>query len=259
MDAHVARISLAPVKSLGLVHPDGVDLLLGGVRGDRRFWLVDEDGRLFNNKRNGPMVTILPVWDEESGRLELSFPDGTTVEGVVELGEPIAVQLYGRPHPSRRVLGPWEEAIRSHVGRELTLLWSENHATDRGVGGGDVSMVSSGSLERLREEAGADDAVDGRRFRMMFEIDGVPAHAEDDWIGATVRIGTAEIVVNGDVGRCVVTSHDPRTGVTDLDTLGTLARYRPEGRAEPLPFGVYGAVAVPGRVNLGDRIELVAL
>src|SRR5262245_43011402 len=160
MDAHVARISLAPVKSLGLVHPDGVDLLPGGVRGDRRFWMVDEDGRLFNNKRHGPMVTIRPVWDEDSRRLELSFPDGTTVEDVVELGEPVAVQLYGRPHPSRRVLGPWEDAIGSHVGRPITLLWSENHATDRGAGGGDVSIVSRGSLQRLREEAGASDAVD---------------------------------------------------------------------------------------------------
>ena len=77
---------------------------------------------------------------------------------------------------------------------------------------------------------------------MMFEIDGVPAHAEDEWIGSSVHVGDAEIVVNGDVGRCLVTSQDPDRGVTDLDTLGTLALYRREGRNEPLPFGVYGAV-----------------
>ena len=34
--------------------------------------------------------------------------------------------------------------------------------------------------------------------------------------------------------------------MTDLDTLGTLARYRREGQTEPLPFGVYGAVTAPG-------------
>ena len=61
-----------------------------------------------------------------------------------------------------------------------------------------------------------------------------------------MQLGEAEIVVNGDVGRCLVTSHDPDRGITDLDTLGTLARYRPDGRDEPLPFGVYGAVAAPG-------------
>jgi uncharacterized protein YcbX len=64
-------------------------------------------------------------------------------------------------------------------------------------------------------------------------------------------------MLNGDVGRCVVTSQDPDTGVTDFDTLGTLARYRREGRFEPLPFGVYGAVAVPGRVRVGDAVQLL--
>ena len=91
---------------------------------------------------------------------------------------------------------------------------------------------------------------------MMFEIDGVPAHAEDEWIGSSVQLGDAEIVVNGDVGRCVVTSHDPDRGVTDLDTLGTLALYRRKGRTEPLPFGVYGAVTGPGRVRVGDTVRL---
>ena len=205
MEAHVVRISIAPVKSLGLVHPESVDLRSDGVQGDRRFWLVDADGRLFNNKRNGPMMTILPAWDEATRQLSLSFPDGTRVAGRVELGEPVALELYGRPHRSRRVIGPWEDAISRSVGRPLTLLWSDELATDRGSDGGTVSLVSRGSLERLREEAGAEVPIDGRRFRMMFEIDGVPAHAEDDWIGSPVQVGDAEIVVNGDVGRCLVT------------------------------------------------------
>ena len=254
MEARVERISIAPVKSLGLAHPETVELEAGGVRGDRRFWLVDEDGRLYNNKRNGPMVTIRPTWDEVTRELSLEFPDGTRVAGVVELGEPIHAVLYGRPHASRRVVGPWEEAISAHVERPLTLLWSEEHATDRGPAGGVVSLVSRGSLERLREESAAALPVDGRRFRMTFEISGVPAHAEDGWIGGSVRIGSAAIGITGDVGRCLVTSHDPDTGVTDLDTLGTLTRYRRDGHTEPLPFGVYCSVATPGRVSVGDAL-----
>ena len=52
-----------------------------------------------------------------------------------------------------------------------------------------------------------------------------------------------------------VRSHDPDTGVSDLDTLGTLARYRPDGRAEPLPFGVYGSVIRSGHVSVGDPVR----
>ena len=96
MEAHVVRISIAPVKSLGLVHPESVDLRPEGVQGDRRFWLVDADGRLFNNKRNGPLMTIRPAWDEATRESSLSFPDGTRAAGPVELGEQLAVELYCR-------------------------------------------------------------------------------------------------------------------------------------------------------------------
>jgi MOSC domain-containing protein len=254
MAANVTRISVAPVKSLGLVHPHEIEVGPRGVAGDRRFWLVDEDGRLFNNKRCGPMVKIRPDWDEESRTLALTLPGGERVEGVVELGDPVAAEMYKHPQPSRRVIGPWESAISRVAGQPLTLLWAEGHATDRGYGGGPVSLISRASLERLGEEGGADGPVDGRRFRMLFEIDGVGAHQEDEWLGTRVQLGTAVLVFNGDVGRCVVTTHDPDTGVTDFDTLATLARYRREGRNEPLPFGVYGAVVVPGRVRVGDPV-----
>jgi MOSC domain-containing protein len=259
MAARVVRISVAPVKSLGLVHPEGVVLDHGGVAGNRRFWLRDDEGRLYAGKRDGSLMRIRPEWDEASRRLALTFPDGAVVDGVVELGEPVDAELYREPRPSHRVIGPWQAAISDFVGRPLELLWADDGAVDRTPDGGTVSVVSRASLERLREEAGVPDEVDGRRFRMLFEIDGVDAHGEDAWIGAEVQIGDATIVVNGDVGRCVVTSRHPDTGVPDLPTLATLASYRREGRSEPLPFGVYGAVLVPGRVRLGDIANPLSL
>jgi uncharacterized protein YcbX len=249
----VVRISVAPVKSLGLVHPDEVVLEPGGVVGNRRFWLRDDQGALYAGKRDGTMMQIRPEWDEATRRLALTFPDGGRVEGVVELGEHVDASLYRRPRPSRRVLGPWEAAISDFVGRPLELLWADEGAVDRTPEGGTVSLVSRGSLERLRQETGVAGQVDGRRFRMLFEIDGVAAHEEDRWIGAEVRIGEATIRVNGDVGRCVVTSRDPDTGVVDLPTLVTLAAYRPDGATEQLPFGVYASVLAPGRVRVGNE------
>jgi hypothetical protein len=261
MAARVVRISIAPVKSLGLVHPEEVALERGGVTGNRRFWLRDESGRLFNGKRSGALQQIRPQWDEDTLRLVLTFPDGARVDGVVELGHEVATEMYGYQVPSRKVHGPWQEAISEHVGRPVELLWAGEGAVDRThwPGGGTVSLVSRASLERLRAEAGVDDEIDGRRFRMLFEIDGVDAHEEDAWLGADVRIGEATVVLNGDIGRCAVTSRDPDTGVPDLPTLTTLAAYRREGRTEPLPFGVYGAVRVPGRVRVGDIANPLSL
>ena len=252
MPVHVTRISIAPVKALGLVHPAEVELGPRGVVGNRRFWLVDADRRLYNNKRNGPLVRIRPEWDEATRELALTFPDGSRVAGTVEPGEPFEVEMYGYPLASRRVAGPWEDAISEYAGEPLTLLWADECAPDR-LYAGTATLVSRASIAQLAAEAAADE-LDGRRFRMLFEIDGVAANEEDEWIGRRVRAGDATLQIHGDVGRCVVTSHDPDTGVTTVDTLRALARYRREGRTEPLPLGVYGSVAEPGVVRVGDPI-----
>jgi uncharacterized protein YcbX len=205
-------------------------------------------------------MRVQPEWDEDSRRLALVFPDGSIVEGHVEPGEPFAAELYRTPHPSRLVPGPWQDALSEFVGEPIAILWSEGGAQDRGNDhGGWASLISRGSLEALRAEAGAAEPVDGRRFRMLFEIDGVEAHEEDTWLGNRVAIGDAVIAPVGDVGRCVVTTCDPDTAVSDFDTLKLLAGYRPEGVTEPLPFGVYCDVAVPGRVRVGDAVRPVPL
>ena len=53
-----------------------------------------------------------------------------------------------------------------------------------------------------------------------------------------------------------MTTQNPDTGAPDLDTLKALASYRADAETtEPLPFGVYAAVAQPGRVRVGDVVE----
>jgi uncharacterized protein YcbX len=256
MEGRVVRICIAPVKSLHVVSPDEVELTHAGVVGDRRFWLLDRDRRLVNGKRHPELMRVRPEWDEASRRLALAFPDGSVVEDEIEPGELFEAELYGTPHASRLVPGPWQEALSEFAGEPLTLLWSEAGAQDRGKDrGGWASLISRGSLEQLGVEAGTTEPVDGRRFRMLFEIDGVEPHEEDTWLGNRVSIGDAVIVPLGDVGRCVVTTCDPDTGLSDFDTLKLLAGYRREGVTEPLPFGVYCDVAVPGRVRVGDAVR----
>jgi uncharacterized protein YcbX len=253
VDARVARISIAPVKALGLVHPDEVELGPRGVEGNRRFWLVEADGRLVSNKRHRSLLQVRPEWSEETRELALTFPDGTRVDGVVELGDQVFDQpMYTYPVKSRRVHGPWEDAISRYAGEPLTLLWAEEGAPDR-LYAGTATLVSRESVQRLAEVAG-EESIDPRRFRMTFDIEGVRPHEEDDWIGTEVRVGAATVKVHGDVGRCAITTLDPDTGEPTVDTLKALASYRKDGAKEPLPLGVYAQVLVPGRVRVGDEV-----
>jgi uncharacterized protein YcbX len=256
MEGSVAWITIAPVKALALVHRDEVELEPFGVRENRRFYLVDEDGRMVNGKVAGPLVRVVPDYDDRLGQLAFRFPDGAVVEGDVEVGDDVTTDFFGRPVAGRLVVGPWSDALSELAGRQLRLVRLERpgDGTDRGRGAG-VSLVATSSLEALAVAAGV-ERVDGRRFRMLFGVDGVEAHAEDGWLGRRVRLGDAMIVLHGNVGRCVVTKQDPDTGVPDLDTLGVLAEYRGEvDTTERLPFGVWGEVVEPGRVRLGDLVE----
>ena len=226
-----------------------------GVRGDRRFYLVNEDGILINAKRAPSLLTVRPEIDDD--HLVLHFPDGASVEGEVALGERVETNFYGRPVAGRVVAGPWGEALSEHAGMPLRLVKTarEGDGLDRGQSAG-ATLVSTASLEALRAAAGATGPVDGRRFRMTIGIEGVDAHAEDGWLGSNVRVGRALVLLRGNVGRCAVTTLDPDRGVRDLETLDVIADYRAEvPTSERLPFGVWGEVVEPGRIEVGDAIE----
>jgi len=258
IDARVTRISYAPVKGLALVHPDAIELDLAGLRQNRRFYLVGADGRLLNGKSHGPFVQVVPDAGPGGDTLELRFPDGALVGGAVGLGEPVQTDFYGRPVQGRLVAGPWAEALSAFAGRPIGLVRVEGETggSDRGRRGS-VSLVSAASLARLAVEAGV-EAVDARRFRMLFTIDGVDAHEEDAWLGRDVAVGEAVLRWNGLTGRCAVTTQDPDSGVPTLDTLRVLRDYRGDVPTdEPLPFGVWGEVVRPGRVAIGDAVELL--
>ena len=253
----MAWLSIAPVKSLRLVSVDAIELETTGVRGDRRFYLVDDEGLLVNAKRIPRLLTVRAA--VEDGRLVLRFADGMTVDGdVQQLGEHLETNFFGRPVIGRVVEGPWNEPLSQLAGKPVRVARTEREGdgVDRGRRAG-ASLVSTGSLDALGVAAGATRPVDGRRFRMTIGVDGLEPHAEDDWIGSRVRLGGAVVAVRENVGRCAVTTLDPETGIRDLDTLGTIAAYRADvPTREPLPFGVWCEVVAPGPVAVGDPVEV---
>jgi uncharacterized protein YcbX len=134
-------------------------------------------------------------------------------------------------------------------------------AVDRGRG--HVSLISTASLEELGRQGDRHEPVDGRRFRMLFELDECEPHEEDGWVKRHLRIGEALVGIRGDVGRCAITTQNPETGEPDFDTLRTISGYRPftenEAGNRHIPFGIYGEVTEPGPVTIGGAVEVVEL
>jgi uncharacterized protein YcbX len=229
-----------------------------GAAANRQFFVVDEHRQLVNGKRLGKLVQVKPEWDAADNRLSLRFPEGAIVSDVVELGDEIVASFLGRPRPGRLVNGRWNAALSEWAGQALHLVAPAPGlvGVDRGVGGG-VSLASLASVQRLAEAIGV-NALDRARFRMLFWVDGLGPHEEDDWVDKQLGLGEAVVEFRGHVGRCLVTSQNPSTGLPDVDTLGGLKSYRdPALTTAPLALGVYGEVVSGGRVRLGDRVEVL--
>ncbi len=243
MATSVRRINLTPVKSLGLSHPERIELGGHGAAGDRAFYVTDADGRRVGGVTHGSLVRVAPDWD--GSRLALTFPDGTVVEDEPGLGDAVETDFYGvRNVRGNVVAGPWADALSDFVGTHLRLVRVDerSHAKDIAP----ATLVSDGSLAAL-------DGLDGRRFRMTFELEGCRAFEEDEWDGRLVRVGEAVVRLAGPVPRCAVTTQDPDTGVRDHDTLGAIRALR--GPQEGgIYFGMYAEVVEPGAVAVGDAV-----
>ena len=246
----VARISITPVRTFRLAHPDEVELTGLGVVENRRFLLVDADGKRLRSSLTVWRKPVAAEWDAKAERLRVAV-NGESFEGsAVGVGEPFDVDYHGRPIRVHALDGPWREPLSDLHGADVRIA--------RPAGAGrlqeaPVTLVSRASLARLGREAG--EEVDGRRFRMLFDLDGCEAHEEDTWDGRRLRIGEAVVRVGGPVERCALTTRNPDTGAVDLDTLRLIRRYREPRNGVTIPFGVYAEVEKPGRVRAGDPVE----
>lgn len=250
----VTHLNIAPVRSLGLEAREQIDLAEAGVLEDRRFYLTDDANRLVDQLIVGGLVQISAHTDPAATQLALRFPDGSVVDGEVRLGDPVETPIHGRTGVGHLVEGPWAEALSDFAGRTIRVVRCDRPGGTRS--GNPASLVSDGSLAELARRVGV-ERVDARRFRMLIEIKGAAAHEEDTWVGRRIAIGDAILEITKPDARCAMTTHDPDTGVRDLDTLRTLVAYRGLRDGKHADFGVLGDVARPGRIRIGDEVTVV--
>jgi uncharacterized protein YcbX len=250
----VIRISTAPVKGFALDHPNEVDLTEQGVVDNRRFFLVDGDGRRLRSSLTSWPVVVRGAYDPAAETLRVAFPDGEVVErSALGSGELVPAEFSHGVVEARVVEGEWNEKLSALAGHPVRI------ARPRRAGecyARVVTLLSTASIARLEREAGR--SVDARRFRLLFAVDGCSAHEEDTWIGRRVQLGDAIVRLRGPIDRCAVTTRHPETGVRDLDTLGLIKQYRGLRDGKHIDFGVFGDVERPGRVRVGDPVVTLA-
>jgi uncharacterized protein YcbX len=251
--ATVARFNVTPVKSTALHHPDSIDLRREGAVGDRRFLFARSDGTRLHGISKAPLMPIVSTWSMGDERLTMRFPDGSSTEGsALPVGERIGIKLFDRAVAARAIDPVFTEAVRRIVDDDTLSVFRVAEPEFAG-GGHRASIISLASVADVGSRGG-DVRLDPRRFRMLIELDGVEAYAEDGWQGRRLRLGDAVLRLRQRMHRCVMTNLAPDTGENDFDTLGVLAQHRKVGTE--LLLGVYGDVERPGAIEIGDAVEL---
>ena len=251
----VAEINIAPVKSMGLVSLDEVALDLGGIQDDRRFYLVNGQGRLLTRRQVGKLAQLTTSWNVAAERLTIGFPDGTTLEGQPDLDRPVWTIVWGRRVRGRALMGEWMAALSDFCEQPVALIMSDLpcQVFDEFP----VSVLSRASVERLSSEMGmsGDECLATDRFRPTLLLDGCEAHQEDGWMNRPITVGDAIVRVLAPDPRCAIIDQHPDTGETDNEVVRSILGYRPNPAAAF--FGVYGLVEKPGTVSVGDEVGVL--
>lgn len=212
-----------------------------GLVGDRGFAVRDDDGRLASGKNTRRMVRRDGVFEFAARTIEL--PDGATQVSVAHAAPGATEDQAGREWS---VGDPDLDAYLSE--RLATQVRVAPEASVSHFDDGAVSLVGTATLEWCARELGAD--ADSRRLRVNLVVETSEPFEEESWRG-DLRIGEVTLRPAGRVERC-------RTIDLPQDGVETRTRWlKPLGDRRDARVAIYCDVIAPGKVGVGDPVDLV--
>jgi MOSC domain-containing protein len=265
---HLASIHIYPLKAARAVDLEESFVEPCGLADDRRWLLVDEEGRFISQREEPSLARVVVTCGP--GHIRVSA-DGRT--GLVIAEPPPAAALIKVRVWSDALLataaGPEADAwFSAFLGRRVGLVHLDDPTRrpvdpQYGRAGDIVSfadgfpllLTSTGSLGELGAWLAADRQAPApmTRFRPSVVVSGAPPWAEDRW--RRIRIGAIPFRVAKPCGRCVVTTTDQITGQRGQQPLKMLGRRRRFGNEL-----VFGQNLIPdsgGVIRVGDPVEIL--
>lgn len=231
MPPRVVRIGLTAVKGMAHLARPSLDLTPQGPTEDRMFCLVDPaTGKVLRTIQHDRLLACEAHWEPPT--LTISTPEGE-VTGEVDTATPgagrrLVADYWDRSVELVQVGESFTPLLSRYLDREVMLcrvLKPRNATRTAGVvWGGSVSIATTSSLAEVARRT-ARPVEDGRRFRATFVVDtgDAPSFVEVAWVGRTLRVGSAVVVVRGPLPRCAVIDRQPGVGGRDVDVLKALA------------------------------------
>lgn len=260
-DLTLSALTIYPIKSAAGIAVEHWPVDELGLRYDRRWMVVDDQGQQVTQREYPGLALVRPRIAD--GRLHLSGP------GLPSLDLPLrpttsvltSVRVWG---DICQALWTGERASRwfsDLLGFSCGLVYMPDGSRRQAdptyaPAGTHVSFVDAFPFLLLSSESLADlnarlpDPVPMNRFRPNLVISGGSAFAEDGL--ESFRIGAITFRTAKPCARCVLTTIDQATGVRSLEPLRTLATYRRAGTQ--VRFGQNVVHRGLGELRIGERL-----
>ncbi|RMH65940.1 MAG: MOSC domain-containing protein [Bacteroidetes bacterium] len=234
-----------------------------GLVGDRRWMLVDSDGRFMSQRshprlarvRVEPTAAGLRVEAPEAPAMWVERPDAPATERVVVWDDSLPASPAGADADAwfTRYLGTpchlvyLPDTVRRPV--DPAYASSRHHVSF--ADGFPVLVIGTASLADLNGRLAS--PVTLHRFRPNVVVRTEQPFVEDTW--RRIRVGEVVLDLVKPCARCVVTTIDPETAEPGREPLRTLATYRRQGRK--VLFGQNALVHRPGWLRVGTAVEVL--
>lgn len=260
MATTIASIHIYPIKSLGGFSVQEVRLTDRGLEHDRRWMLVDPDGRFLSQRECPPMACLHCAPQDNGFRVTdvrnmhmvdvpWSLTDAERV--TAKLWDDEVELLFGHATMHQWFSNALQRPVRLGYMPDSTLRTTDPRYAHVPVALNDAFpalIISQVSLDELNTRL--ETPVPMERFRPNFVIAGGKPFQEDDW--KEITIGATRLTVVKPCFRCVITTTDQRTGERSLEPLRTLATYRSEGNK--VRFGMNATFTGRGVVKAGFAV-----
>lgn len=266
----VKHLFVYPIKSMAGIHCNRVEIGPYGLKNDRQFMLVTEQGEFITQRQFPQLARFIPLLTDSS--IELTYNDGSISHQLTipltkeeEPGETMNVSVWSRNFDALRVGNEYDEFFsgllqtKCHLVRtkkksstQLSLdgLLADNR-TRSFVDSQPILVIGTVSLNHLNSKLSADSLVTWDRFRPNVVVETTSAFEEDSWKKMVVDMIPFQSVKR--CARCVMININQQTAQKSSEPLKTLSTYR---RVESkVLFGHYFSPQVhEGSICVGSTI-----
>jgi uncharacterized protein YcbX len=260
----VKQLYLFPIKSLAAIAVDHVLVDAAGFVGDRRFMLVDPNGK-FITQRTRPDLTRFKLSEVVGGYLVQDQITGQSkvLSSMPKLKESLAAELWDDSLQVVEVGEGWSEWF-SGLLQEPVRLVMQKPEFPRIIKGKyqtkgsnqssfadslPILLASEASYQQVETVYGHD--YDPLRFRANLIVEGSNSFEEDTW--EEISINAVRLFGAKPCARCQLINVDPATGQVDQGgMLKALATFRQKDHK--VYFGQQMVPITLGKIQVGDEV-----